>query len=83
MQPQQCAGHKPGQMQSDAIIKGGYAMDNENAEFYNVNLYRYTATRKDGTVEHGEIYGVSFADVGERLIKSGYYNIDVYTVVEL
>lgn len=70
-------------MQSDANIKRGDNVDNENTEFYNVNLYRYTATRKDGTEEHGEIYGVSFADVGERLIKSGYYNIDVYTVIEL
>lgn len=58
-------------------------MDEEFMEFCNVKLYRYTATRRDGTVEHGELYGQSFAQVGEYLIKEGYSNIDVYTVIEL
>lgn len=63
-------------------------MDNENTEFCNVKLYRYTATSKDGNVEHGVVYGTSFEQVeaflfAEYLAKNEYRDIDVYTVIEL
>ena len=58
-------------------------MDEELKEFWRVKLYRYTATRKDGTVEHGEIYAQNISQVGIHLQRNGYRDIDVYTVIEL
>lgn len=58
-------------------------MDEELMEFWHAKLYRYTATRKDGTVEHGELCAQTISQVGEYLIREGYRDIDVYTVIEL
>ena len=33
-------------------------MDEELKEFWDVKMYRYTATRKDGSVEHGELFAM-------------------------
>lgn len=58
-------------------------MDEELKEFWRLKLYRYTATRKDGTVEHGELYAQNISQVGIYLQREGYRDIDVYTVIDI